>query len=354
MRSSNLEMLRILAMIMITFNHITSLGETLNGSFDSNDTISLFLLCGGKFGTNLFVIIGAWFLADKNFKIKRIIKLWLETFVYQIVLYIVGICFLDTELSMLEIIRNISVLLGHYWYPRAYICMLIGGPVIVWIMKKIKKTASGIILAAGGILLSVIPTVTMNGKAIPIFSFSSLGIIFEVIWFCYIFACIYYIKNMMGVITLKKNICWIISTVCYIGMFVIESIVYYYGINNGGWAAEAFSAVRDMHSVPCIVGSFALFMAFKDMNLKKSAVINSLGSKMYSVYLIQTNYSVQKFLWKDIFPFAEWRNNSAIYFCMLSLLGVAIIFSVSVIVGSLYRNCEKIVSEITTKNSKVG
>lgn len=94
MRQSNFELCRIIAMIIIVFNHITSLGHTVDGiTFTKNTLLSLFFLLGGKMGTNVFVILGVWFLVEKGsiISVKSIAKLWLETLFYMVVLNIVDV-----------------------------------------------------------------------------------------------------------------------------------------------------------------------------------------------------------------------------------------------------------------------
>ena len=56
-RNSNYEFLRILAIILITLNHITTKGLSLNPAAGSgaNNALALLYTCGGKFGCILFL-----------------------------------------------------------------------------------------------------------------------------------------------------------------------------------------------------------------------------------------------------------------------------------------------------------
>ena len=112
-RNSNLELLRIVAMTLITFNHIVSLGNSLDGANSVNILLLLFFLLGGKFGTNLFVILGLWFLIDKEFKFKRIIQIWVQTLFYSVFLNIIDIVILGIHITPLQIIKSLFPLIGR-------------------------------------------------------------------------------------------------------------------------------------------------------------------------------------------------------------------------------------------------
>ena len=91
-RKSNFELLRIIAMILIIAHHFS-----LHGGFrvvQSKPLINriwiLWLQLGGKIGVNIFVLISGYFLVSSPaFKLKKVLKLWLQLFFYSIVIYAV-------------------------------------------------------------------------------------------------------------------------------------------------------------------------------------------------------------------------------------------------------------------------
>ena len=60
-RSSNIEFMRIIAMVMITFNHIWGMSGIESESLDSKSLFTLFYGIGGKVGSNLFLLAGCYF-----------------------------------------------------------------------------------------------------------------------------------------------------------------------------------------------------------------------------------------------------------------------------------------------------
>ena len=82
-RNHGLDLLRLLAMIFIVMSHI----EGQSGIFSNVDSefgkcIVWFLTSGAQISVNCFVMIGAWFLVDKKFKMERIMKIYGELFFY--------------------------------------------------------------------------------------------------------------------------------------------------------------------------------------------------------------------------------------------------------------------------------
>ena len=84
-RQSNIELLRIIAMVIIVAHHFA-----VHGGFDfpietvaPNRLWIQFLALGGKIGVNIFVLISGYFLIDaKSLKKVKVLKLWLQIFTY--------------------------------------------------------------------------------------------------------------------------------------------------------------------------------------------------------------------------------------------------------------------------------
>lgn len=98
-RSSNFEMLRIIAMFMIVAAHYAGHGVRhvlffseskiwLTGSF-INRIFTSFLIPGGKIGVGLFFALTGYFMIDKEYKIQRLLKIILEVYFYSILMIII-------------------------------------------------------------------------------------------------------------------------------------------------------------------------------------------------------------------------------------------------------------------------
>lgn len=95
-RNSNLELYRIICMLMIVAHHyvVNSGLIYVDGPMrnDSNSANSIFLwLFGmwGKIGINCFLMITGYFMCTQRITIKKFLKLLLQVYFYKLVLYFI-------------------------------------------------------------------------------------------------------------------------------------------------------------------------------------------------------------------------------------------------------------------------
>lgn len=85
-RDANIELLRIVSMILIIAGHLVE----QNNVIEKINGISLFtaLLLGSAYriAVNIFLLIGVWFMVNKEFSARRIIVLYGEVWFYGIFL----------------------------------------------------------------------------------------------------------------------------------------------------------------------------------------------------------------------------------------------------------------------------
>lgn len=70
-RMSNIEILRIISIIMIIMHHYVLNTEAIYTEKSLNYYISHFFFIGGKLGVNVFVLISGYFLVNKKKSLKK-------------------------------------------------------------------------------------------------------------------------------------------------------------------------------------------------------------------------------------------------------------------------------------------
>lgn len=197
-RNSNLELCRIASMVMIILNHVVSLSGILDGGgFHANTLLSLFFLLGGKFGTNVFVIIGLYFLADqKQFQTRRIARIWLQTLFYLIALNIVDVLVFSSQISAKTWLKSFFPIFGRsYWFASSYIILLFLLPLLNKIYERLKIGWRHIL--AGTMLFSILPTLTFNGSLfgdLPVVRLIFKLLQFGPVWFSFLYFLVRYLK----------------------------------------------------------------------------------------------------------------------------------------------------------------
>ena len=129
-RSSNLELYRIICMLMIVAHHfVVSSGLTGVDSPLSNDSFSLngvFLwLFGmwGKTGINCFMMITGYFMCASKITSRKFIKLLAQVYFYNIVIYII---FLVSGYEAISVVRIVKLLMPFWGFGGDFIgCFIV-------------------------------------------------------------------------------------------------------------------------------------------------------------------------------------------------------------------------------------
>ena len=116
-RLSNLELLRIITMLVIIAHHyIVNSGVTELYDFQHISGKMIFAQCfgwGGKTAINIFVLISAYFMCQSKLTWKKVLKLYLEIKFYSIVIYAIFLVTGYTTFSVKGVLKTIfNVALG--------------------------------------------------------------------------------------------------------------------------------------------------------------------------------------------------------------------------------------------------
>ena len=130
-RQSNIELLRIIAMIMIAFHHFAC-----HGNFDWQSVGATiphlwynFIVMGGKIGVDIFILISGYFLINSNgsvFNFKRILKFWGQVFFYSIGIYIVFCAVGVSDFGIKSLIKSLfPITFSSWWFASTYFVLYI-------------------------------------------------------------------------------------------------------------------------------------------------------------------------------------------------------------------------------------
>lgn len=94
-RNSNLELLRIIAMLLIVADHFVLIGLGVDVPYSHNKYIASVLYSGGPFGDVIFFLISGYFMCTSKFTGRKLVRIWGQTFFYSITFF--GIFFFLTR-----------------------------------------------------------------------------------------------------------------------------------------------------------------------------------------------------------------------------------------------------------------
>lgn len=286
-RQSNIELLRIIAMLFIVLHHLIINGIDYSTAIKMNPCDWNCILGGILepfciIGVNLFFLISGYFLIRFSWKkcAYIVIKLYMYFFIIRMLGVFIGFC----DLNM-ETIEYIIWPLGSYWFLRVYILLMFVSPVLNLVINQMN--------------------VNMSRYFILFFAFFVCGYSFFINdihlgfnrGYSFLFACCLYLLGAIarkGLIFVKINksrqwiILWAAALLCNVVLTEFSLI----GLEKGNLAA-----VLQVYNSPLIVTeSFCFFMAFVYMKIDETTLkatrIKKISRGILDVYILHSSNKV--------------------------------------------------------------
>lgn len=318
-RDSNIELLRIVSMLLILAHHFSVHGDFdfLETSFTMNRLWVQFLQIGGKIGVNIFVIISGYFLITSNgIKVSKVLKLWLQLLFYSVLLYAVFVLAGVEVFSIKGLIENtLPVIFTRWWFASTYFVLYLLSPYINKLLNSLSKSEYQSFLVLLTIFWCIIPTLTTN-------SFQSNPLI----WFIYLYSMAGYIRLYRLLDSIRTKTCLLIAFI--ISMLTYLSVVFFDLLGLGlkvSALSEHASYLFGMQKLPALLISIFLFLGFSKLEIGSIKIVNIVASASFGVYLIHDNNYVRVFLWQTLFKNASFAySNKLIPYSILTILMVYI------------------------------
>ena len=299
-RNIGLDCLRIISMIMIVFLHYLGKGGLLSIENTSNiyHTVYYFIESMCIISVNCYVLISGYFLIKSKFKWKKVLQLWLETLFYSIVIYAIIVVLGLKELDIKGIIKSLfPIITKEYWFINIYLVMYILSPFLNKLINTINKKEYQKLLL---ILIICFSIISILPAAYTLDSRRGYGII----WFICLYLIAGYIRiyDIPKKLKLNKNFYFLLLYLIFAimvaaGMLLLDSVSDYLGKEN---LREKF---LQYNNIFVLMESIALFMYFKQLNIKSSKLIKLIefiAPLTLAVYLIHEQSQLRTVLYNKI------------------------------------------------------
>ena len=293
-RSSNLELYRIICMLMIVAHHyvvnsgLTSADGPLLTDYTSSNSIFLSLFgAWGKTGINCFLMITGYFMCASKITTRKFVKLLGQIYLYKLVLFPIFLFMGYETLSL----KRIVILLMPVWnfnhnFVSCFIVFWLTIPFLNILVKNMTKRQHEMLL------LLLVGCYSILGS-IPSFDIS----------FNYItwFGVIYFIASYIRVYPLsifERKAFWGWMTL----LSVVLAMVSICGIRLvfGRQVMLAYFFMSDSNKILALAVAVCSFLWFKNMKFDYSKLINAFGAGTFGVLLIHANSNAMRnWLWKD-------------------------------------------------------
>ena len=326
-RNSNLEILRIICMILIVAHHYVVHGGFIFGYDVTVNRIFLeFLSFGGKLGVNCYVLITGYFLSGiKGKRWKSTLKLWIQATVYSLVIYMIA---LITGVAR----QNIGILITYlfpilyevWWFTSIYFVLVLIAPVINIFINSVTQEQFKKSLILMIVVAYVIPTLSFFG--VPTNMQMNNTILFIVL---------YLIAAYIRKYGIKKNIKW--SELFWTTILIQNIYICVMDLLGIGWdyfAQRAMLLTYDMHSFLLLVMSIALFCCFANKKEFYNPYINKIAATTFGVYLIHDNPFVRNYLWQKLLHQSTLQESR--WLILHALISVVVVYAACSIISWIY------------------
>ena len=317
-RDSNLEVLRIIAMLFIVIFHLTRHGFDGVPFLLSNPNSSFlyFFATLGKLGVDIFIIISAYFMVKQKFKFQKLLILGGEVYFYSILCLIIFTLFLTplTPISIQDLLKTVLPISHGYWFIADYIALMLISPFLNMAIHKLSRQNFLKILIVSLILWSVFPTFTGD-----CFGVTDM-VLFIVL---YLIGSFIRLHVDLDKINMKKLI-----IICLLSL--ITTTLIFGGFDSILNQLPAFnketSIFKQSYSIFILTSAITLFLIFAKRKEFSNKYINYISGSVLGVYLIHSNVFVWPWLFRS-FLHVQTRINSPnlFIFCIVSTILVYIV-----------------------------
>lgn len=314
-RFSNIELLRIIMMLIIVYSHFSTHSNFVFEDMSLNRTL-IPLTRLGELGVTCFLLISGYFSINTKNAPMKAVNLLIEVWFYNIVIVCVLVA-LGKSLTAEEIFKNVIPIYNTHWFAYTFVFLYILVPFINCFLKNISQNHLALLLIVLGVAWGVIYPFT--GADL---NFSYLG------WFVFLYMVGAYLSLYPKKANTKKML--LIASLCAAmlwGSTIIFRIVDAVGLLPLGRYENYFYS---MYSPFIWIFGIVLFRIFLELKIETSKIINTISSSTFAVYLISDNRYVRNIIWNELFNNRQFSNSSILL--LIGLLETVAIFCVCIIV----------------------
>lgn len=307
-RNINIDILRIVAMFAVVVLYFFGVGRLLSNlkPLSANWWLGNLIEYTAFPAVNCYVLISGYFLCTSKFRIKKLVDLWIQVFMYAIVFYIIGTLLNHQLLTPKNLIKAVFPISTNYlWFATAYFGLYCCFPFLNISIYSITEKQFRYLLLTFFILLSLLPSVTLMYDPIR----GSNG--FALIWFVFLYYSAAYIRiyqhRQYG---LSQSVLLAIFFLATLALVLCKGFVqpYMMDILNTKYRLNLFSYT----SMFVFIQSISIFCFFRNLKVKSYRVqktVASVSPLIFGVYLYHNHPAVRNIIWRNIFSPANYADS---------------------------------------------
>lgn len=333
-RMANIELLRILAMMMVVMLHFLDKGKLLpplGGELAANGYAAWILETLSIVAVNVYMLISGFFLVESGFKCRRLVQLLCQVLFYSVLvsgaLLALGILS-PGDLNLNKLLQYVlPTQMVQYWFVTAYVLMYLFSPLLGTAVKHMKKEQ------LQAVILFLLLFLSVNKSILPV-RLESDNQGYDGIWFI----CVYLVAAYMRLYGLKwfdragKGFAgYLAGCAGVLGLAMCVRGVFLYT----GQLENYLTTPYNYNHIFNLFAAISLFYGFFYIKLKDGGIawlICRIAPYTFGVYLLHEQVEI-RYLWP------AWLGASAesgVFGFVLRAIGsVLAVFAVGILVDML-------------------
>ena len=289
-RSSNIEILRIIAMVLITIGHYFVHGID-NGSilvFNGTSFKPIFMQFAilGRLGNAIFILISGYFLVSSKFKLKKLLKIIFQTMFFSVTIYLVTSIYYKTITPKGVILSFFPILNNVYWFISCYVVLYILSGALNKLLNNLNKKQSLLLCLVLFLLISLIP----RSFSYYLTDFSFRNFFGEMAIFIMLYCIGGVIRKYFADLNHSKNWKNLLFALLFLLLMYLEILLYNYANfkNAEKFSGDVYNILYHSNIFVILTAAFLLIF-FANLKMKNIRFINYISSSTFAVYLFHDN-----------------------------------------------------------------
>ena len=320
-RTSNFEVLRIIAMMMVILQYIALYGGwpiVINQTFDAapNTFFIQFIYHFGKIGVWIFVLITGYFMVNSNSHVlPKFLKLYLQVFTTSVIFDVAFILIGEASIDSVEWRRDLLPLIsGNWWFASTYLIALPFIPFVNRMLRSLDRRQH----------LTLIVMLLLAWFLIPTFTHSSMYGSF-VIMFMTMYIIGAFIRLYPESFNRKPEFyasCTLASIALMAALIMLVDLV---GPIENLRPFESTLAWGSDSSVIVVLVATLTFLTFRQIDVGCIRWVNLVASTTFGIYLIQEHHLFREWIFGVLDMGAQYDSICLVPYVLLCMV---LIFSV--------------------------
>lgn len=336
-RMANLELLRIVSMLLIVVLHFLGKGGWLTELTELVLPRTGYVAWGMEAlaigSLNVYMLLSGYFLIEGSFKVKRLLQLLLQVLFYSIAIGVIAAAFgyLPEEGFSIYYLATLClpVSTNHYWFMTAYFFMYLFMPLLAQGVKRLTKkqfqTVLFLLIFVVCIVKSVVPiklSTDMQG--------------YDCIWYMCVFLVAAYIR-LYGIPFFKSaGRSFLVYLASGAGIFALAFALRFLYLRTGK-LSNMLTVSYNYNHILTLLASAAFFCLFCHIKIKNGAfsrLINRIAPYTLGVYLWHEHIAI-RYEWQGWLYAVLGKPNGSIMLVLYTLLAAVLVFVIGILLDML-------------------